>query len=137
MTSSMLDFMGGSWQSFAIDGSVYAASGSAYEMDTEYAWNRVRIWRWTPSNADAHVKLPHAPTWNIPEGGPMFYMENLDAATYGIHLHNQAGLAIGEIGPQNSASYNKCIIFLVDATNDIWKAFGVRSDGSSSLLLLP
>ena len=133
MTQSMLDFMGGSWQSFAIDGSTHNSIGNAYEMGSNYSWNNKRIWRWNPSNATPYVKLPDAGDWNIPEGGPIYYMECLHPTTYGIKIYTTNNVFVGEIGPQNSATYNKCIVFLLDRSLELWAMYGVQSDGTAPL----
>ncbi len=125
----MLDFMGGAWQNFTLDGSVYGSWGTAYHMDADYAWNYKRVWAITPQNATAYLRLPNAVTWNIPEGGPTFYFENLDAATYGVRIYSPTGLYLGEVGPQNAPNYNRAVVFCVNNETNIWKGYNCRDSG--------
>ena len=130
---TMLEHFGGSLQSFAIDGSVYNSIGNAYEMQSQYAWNKYRIWRWSPSNATAYVELPDPDGDSIPEGGPIYYFENLDAATYGIRVYTKGHVFVGEVGPQNALGYNQCVVFLLDAALDVWAMYGVRHDQTPAI----
>lgn len=130
---AMLDFTGGSFQENAIDGSVYG-SGNHYEMDAFYAWDYRRIWRWNPSNATAYVRLPDPATWpRMVDGGPVYYMENLHPTTYGIRLYTSNGVYVGEIGPQNSATYNRAKVYCLRASTNTWVAFGATKQGLREL----
>ena len=129
----MLDFMGGSWQEFTISGVTYNSWGNAYHMDSQYAWNYRRIWRWSPTGATAYVRLPNAATWNIPEGGPTYYMENLHATTYGLRLYTPNGLYLGEIGPQNAPNYNKAIVFCLNNSTNLWTAYWAQDNGLAKM----
>jgi hypothetical protein len=129
LMTTMLDFYGGGLQNKTLDGSVYTL-GNKYELDSEYAWNTYRIWRITPTNANAHVELPAASALGIPAGGIHYFIENLDAATYGVKVYAHDGVFVGEAGPQNALSYNQCFVCCLRPDIELWTMFGVRSSAS-------
>jgi len=130
---TMLDFYGGSVQNKDLDGSVYTL-GSPYDLDSEYIWDTYRIWRFTPNTATAHVRLPDASELGIPAGGIHYFVENLDNATYGVKFYSNAGVFVGEAGPQNALAYNQCFICCLRPDLELWSMFGIQTNNSPAMV---